>query len=127
MTTTVEGRERYNVAVRYPRDYRNDPQAIASEVLIPTPSGGTVPLSEVAEVSLAQGPSMIRTENAQLALYIFVDFRDRDIGGYVADAQEAVASQVDFPPGYYVTWSGQFEYLERAKQRLADRGAADRC
>ncbi len=119
VTTTVEGRERYDVAVRYPRDYRNDPQAIASQVLIPTPSGGTVPLSEVAEVSLAQGPSMIRTEDAHLALYIFVDFRDRDIGGYVADAQKAVASQVEFPPGYYVTWSGQFEYLERAKHRLA--------
>jgi len=119
VTTTVEGRERYNVAIRYPRDYRNDPQAIASQVLIPTPSGGTVPLGEVADVSLAQGPSMIRTEDAQLALYIFVDFRDRDIGSYVADAQDAVASQVDFPPGYYVTWSGQFEYLQRAKHRLA--------
>ena len=118
VTTTVEGRERYNVAIRYPRDYRDNPEAIASEVLIPTAAGGTVPLSEVAGVSLGQGPSMIRTENAQLALYIFVDFRDRDIGGYVADAQEAVASQVDFPPGYYVTWSGQFEYLERARQRL---------
>jgi copper/silver efflux system protein len=118
VTTTVEGRERYNVAVRYPRDYRDDPEAIANEVLIPIPSGGTVPLSEVATVSLAQGPSMIRTENAQLALYIFVDFRDRDIGGYVADAQRAVAEQVTFPPGYYVTWSGQFEYLERAKERL---------
>jgi len=69
-------------------------------------------------VSLSQGPSMIRTEDAQLALYIFVDFRDRDIGGFVADAQQAVAEQVDFPPGYYVTWSGQFEYLERAKKRL---------
>ena len=118
ITTTVEGRERYNVAIRYPRDYRSNPEAIASEVLIPTPAGGTVPLSEVADVSLSQGPSMIRTENAQLALYIFVDFRDRDIGGFVADAQKAVASQVDFPPGYYVTWSGQFEYLERAKARL---------
>jgi len=118
ITTTVEGRERYNVALRYPRDYRNNPQAIANEVLIPTPSGGTVPLSEVATISLAQGPSMIRTENAQLALYIFVDFRDRDIGSYVADAQSAVADQVTFPPGYYVTWSGQFEYLERAERRL---------
>jgi len=118
ITTTVEGRERYNVAVRYPRNYRNDPHAIANEVLIPTPNGGTVPLGEVAEVSLSQGPSMIRTEDAQLALYIFVDFRGRDIGGFVADAQKAVASQVDFPPGYYVTWSGQFEYLERAKKRL---------
>ncbi len=118
ITTTVEGRERYNVAVRYPRNYRNDPHAIANEVLIPTPNGGTVPLGEVAEVSLSQGPSMIRTEDAQLALYIFVDFRGRDIGGFVADAQKAVASQVDLPPGYYVTWSGQFEYLERAKERL---------
>ncbi|WP_108682899.1 efflux RND transporter permease subunit [Methyloceanibacter sp. wino2] len=118
VTTTVEGRERYKVAVRYPRDYRNDPQAIANEVLIPTPAGGTVPLSEVATVTVAQGPSMIRTENAQLALYIFVDFRDRDIGSYVADAQKAVAESVDFPPGYYVTWSGQFEYLQRAEMRL---------
>ncbi|XSG81484.1 MAG: efflux RND transporter permease subunit [Methyloligella sp. ZOD6] len=118
VTQTVEGRERYNVAVRYPRNYRNDPHAIANQVLIPTPDGGTVPLGEVAEVSLSQGPSMIRTEDAQLALYIFVDFRDRDIGSFVADAQKAVADQVDFPPGYYVTWSGQFEYLQRAKQRL---------
>ena len=118
VTTTVEGRERYTVAIRYPSDYRNNPDAIGSELLIPTPAGGTVPLSEVANVSLGQGPSMIRTEDAQLALYIFVDFRDRDIGGYVAEAQKAVQSQVDLPPGYYVTWSGQFEYLERAKQRL---------
>jgi Cu(I)/Ag(I) efflux system membrane protein CusA/SilA len=77
-----------------------------------------VPLGQVAKVSLAQGPSSIRTENAQLALYIFVDLRDRDIGSYVADAQKAVAAGVDFPPGYYATWSGQFEYLERAKARL---------
>jgi copper/silver efflux system protein len=80
--------------------------------------GGTVPLGQVAKVSLAQGPASIRTENAQLAVYIFVDFRDRDVGGYVADAQKAVTSQVKFPPGTYVTWSGQFEYLERAKARL---------
>jgi Cu(I)/Ag(I) efflux system membrane protein CusA/SilA len=118
VTTTVEGRERYKVAVRYPRDYRNNPQAITNEVLIPTPAGGTVPLGEVATVTVAQGPSMIRTENAQLALYIFVDFRDRDIGSYVADAQKAVAENVDFPTGYYVTWSGQFEYLQRAEKRL---------
>src|SRR6516164_5906537 len=70
------------------------------------------------QVSLAQGPASVRTENSQLAAYIFVDFRDRDVGGYVADAQKAVASQIQFPPGYYVTWSGQFEYLERAKARL---------
>jgi copper/silver efflux system protein len=118
VTTTVEGRERYTVSIRYPRDYRSDPQAIATEVLIPIADGGTVPLGQVAKVSLAQGPASIRTENAQLAAYIFVDFRDRDVGGFVADAQKAVASQIQFPPGYYVTWSGQFEYLERAKTRL---------
>jgi Cu(I)/Ag(I) efflux system membrane protein CusA/SilA len=118
VTTTVEGRERYTVSIRYPRDYRSDPESISKEVLIPTPDGGTVPLGEIAKVTRGQGPSSIRTEDAQLVLYIFVDFRDRDIGSYVADAQKAVASQVQFPPGYYVTWSGQFEYLQRAKQRL---------
>jgi copper/silver efflux system protein len=118
VTTTVEGRERYTVSIRYPRDYRSDPEAIADQVLIPMPDGGTVPLREVAKVSLAQGPSSIRTENAQLATYIYVDIRDRDIGSYVADAQKAVAAQVTFPPGYYAIWSGQFEYLERAKARL---------
>jgi Cu(I)/Ag(I) efflux system membrane protein CusA/SilA len=118
VTTTVEGRERYTIIIRYPRDYRSDPQAIASQVLVPLPDGGTVPLGEVAKVSLAPGPSSIRTENAQLAGYIYVDFRDRDLGGYVADAQKAVATQIKFPPGYYITWSGQFEYMERAKSRL---------
>jgi Cu(I)/Ag(I) efflux system membrane protein CusA/SilA len=117
VTTTVEGRERYTVSIRYPRDYRSDPQAIATQVLIPA-AEGAVPLGQVAKVSLAQGPASIRTENAQLAVYIYVDFRDRDVGGYVADAQRAVASEVKFPPGYYVSWSGQYEYLERAKERL---------
>ncbi|MDO8874582.1 MAG: CusA/CzcA family heavy metal efflux RND transporter [Pseudolabrys sp.] len=118
VTTTVEGRERYTVSIRYPRELRSDPHAIATQVLIPLPNGGTVPLGEVAKVGLAKGPSTIRTENAQLAAYIYVDLRDRDIGSYVADAQKAVAAQVKFPPGYYVTWSGQFEYMERAKARL---------
>jgi Cu(I)/Ag(I) efflux system membrane protein CusA/SilA len=119
ITTTVEGRERYTVSIRYPRDYRSDPQLIATEVLIPMPDGGgTVPLGQVAKVSLAQGPANIRTENSQLAAYIFVDLRDRDLGSYVADAQKAVTAGMKFPPGYYVTWSGQFEYLQRAKARL---------
>jgi Cu(I)/Ag(I) efflux system membrane protein CusA/SilA len=119
VTTTVEGRERYAVSLRYPRDLRSDPASIATQVLVPIANGGTVPLGEIAKVSLARGPATIRTENSQLAVYIYVDLRDRDLGGYVADAQKAVASQVKFPPGYYVTWSGQFEYLERAKARLA--------
>ncbi len=118
VTTTVEGRERYAVSMRYPRDLRSDPQAIATQVLIPLAQGGTVPLGEIAKVNLARGPATIRTENAQLAVYIYVDLRDRDIGGYVADAQQTVAKEVKFPPGYYVSWSGQFEYMERAKARL---------
>ena len=118
VTTTVEGRERYGVNIRYPRDLRSNPQAIASDVLIPLPSGGTVPLGDVASVKLARGPTTIRTENGELAVYIFVDIRDRDLGGFVADAKRAVAEKVKFPAGSYVTWSGQFEYLERAEARL---------
>jgi len=118
VTTTVEGRERYTVNIRYPRDLRSNPQSIANDVLVPLPNGGTVPLGEVASVKLTRGPTTIRTENGQLATYIYVDIRDRDLGGYVAEAQKAVAARVKFPTGYYVTWSGQFEYLERAEARL---------
>jgi Cu(I)/Ag(I) efflux system membrane protein CusA/SilA len=118
ITTTVEGRERYGVNLRYPRDLRSDPQSIARDVLVALPGGGTVPLGEVAAIKLTRGPTSIRTENGQLAVYIFVDIRDRDLGGYVADAKAAVAASVQFPPGNYVVWSGQFEYLERATARL---------
>jgi Cu(I)/Ag(I) efflux system membrane protein CusA/SilA len=118
VTTTVEGRERYTVNVRYPRDLRSNPQAIASDVLVPLPNGGTVPLGEVASIKLTRGATTIRTENGQLAVYIFVDIRDRDLGGYVAEAQKAVAASVTMPSGYYVTWSGQYEYLQRAEARL---------
>ena len=119
VTTTVEGRERFAVNVRYPRELRDDPQSIATEVLVAAPNGTQVPLGQLAHISFSQGPSSIRTENAQLALYIFVDMRGRDIGGYVDQARAAVASQVKFPPGTYAVWSGQFEYLERAKARLS--------
>jgi Cu(I)/Ag(I) efflux system membrane protein CusA/SilA len=119
ITTTVEGRERYTVAIRYPRDLSSDPQAIAKDVLVALPSGGgTVPLGELADVRLTQGATSIRTENARLATYIFVDIRDRDLGGYVAAAQKAVAEQVQLPAGTYLVWSGQFEYLQRAEARL---------
>jgi copper/silver efflux system protein len=118
VTTTVEGRERYTVNIRYPRDLRSNPQSIANNVLVPLPNSGAIPLGEVASIKLTRGPTAIRTENGQLAAYVFVDFRDRDLGGYVAEAQKAVAASVKFPPGYYVTWSGQFEYLERAEARL---------
>jgi Cu(I)/Ag(I) efflux system membrane protein CusA/SilA len=118
VTTTVEGRQRYSVNLRYPRGFRSDPQAIAREVLIDSPTGAAIPLGQLARIELSQGPSTIRTENALLALYIFIDIRGRDLGGYVADAKRAVESEVSFPPGYFVQWSGQFEYLERAKARL---------
>ncbi|GAC1327649.1 MAG: CusA/CzcA family heavy metal efflux RND transporter [Beijerinckiaceae bacterium] len=118
ITTTVEGRQRYTVNMRYPRDLRSDPQSIARDVLVPMPAGGAVPLGEVASVSLTRGPSSIRTENGQLAVYLYVDIRDRDLGSYVADAQAAVKASIKFPPGSYVVWSGQYEYLERATARL---------
>ncbi|WP_333840310.1 efflux RND transporter permease subunit [Pelomicrobium sp.] len=119
VTTTVEGLERFGVIVRYPRELRDDPQKIATQVLVPIMGGAMIPLGQVASVKLIKAPPSIRTENALLAAYIFVDIRDRDIGGYVADAQKAVLEKVKFPPGYYATWSGQFEYMERAKQRLS--------
>ncbi len=118
ITTTVEGRERYTVAIRYPRALRSDPQAIAKDVLVSLPGGGTVPLGEVADIKLTQGATSIRTENAKLATYIFVDIRDRDLGGYVADAKRVVAEKVKLPVGTYLVWSGQYEYLERAEARL---------
>ncbi|MFN7888369.1 MAG: efflux RND transporter permease subunit, partial [Betaproteobacteria bacterium] len=122
-TTTVEGRARYGVIVRYPRSARDSPEHIAREVLVPVAAGmgqpaAMVPLGQLAKVQIAQGPSVIRTENALLSAYIYVDVRDRDIGGFVADAQRAVREQVDFPPGMYALWSGQFEYLQRAVDKL---------
>jgi len=119
ITTTIEGRERYGVSIRYPRAVRSDPERIAREVLVPVEGGASVPLGQVANIRLTQGPASIRTENAQLAAYIFIDVRDRDLGGFVADARRAVAEKVKFPPGYYALWSGQFEYYERAQARLA--------
>ncbi|MEC4593972.1 MULTISPECIES: efflux RND transporter permease subunit [Nitrospirillum] len=119
VTTTVEGRERYGVIVRYPRDLRGDPQAIATQVLVPVPSGAMVPLGDLASVAVTQGPPSIRTENAQLVGYVYVDMHGRDVGGYVAEAARTVAAQVTLPPGYRLEWSGQFEYLQRAKAKLA--------
>jgi Cu(I)/Ag(I) efflux system membrane protein CusA/SilA len=118
VTTTVEGRQRFVVNMRYPRDLRDSPKTVASDILVPMPAGGAVPLGEVAKVEPTRGPNTIRTENGQLATYVYVDIRDRDLGGYVADAQRAVQANVQFPPGYYVVWSGQYEYLERATARL---------
>jgi Cu(I)/Ag(I) efflux system membrane protein CusA/SilA len=118
VTETVEGRERYGVTVRYPRDFRDDPSAIAREVLVNAPDGTSIPLGQVAAIRIAQGPPSIRTENAQLVDYIYVDMQGRDLGGYVNDARKAVQDHVIMPPGYHIEWSGQFEYMERAAARL---------
>lgn len=118
VTNTVEGRERYGVIVRYPRELRSSPQAIAREVLVPLPNGAMVPLGQLASTRLEQGPTGIRTENAQLAVYVFIDVQGRDIGSYVADAQDLLSREIQVPKGVTLAWSGQYEYLERAKQRL---------
>jgi Cu(I)/Ag(I) efflux system membrane protein CusA/SilA len=118
VTTTVEGRERYGVNVRYPRGLRDDPDSIASQVLVPTTGGAMVPLGSVASVRVTTGPPSIRTENAQPVAYIYVDLQGRDLGSYVAEASRKVAAQVRMPPGYHIEWSGQFEYLQRAKAKL---------
>ena len=118
VTTTVEGRERYGVTVRYPRELRGDAQQIAREVLIPIMDGAMIPLGQVAKVVVAKGAPGIRTENALLSAYIYVDIRGRDIGSYVRDAKKAVTEQIKFPSGYYVTWSGQFENMERAIEKM---------
>ena len=118
VTTTVEGRERYGVNVRYPRGLRDDPEAIASQVLVPTMGGAMVPLGQIASIRVTLGPPSIRTENAQPVAYIYVDLQGRDLGGYVADAARKVAEQVRMPPGYHIEWSGQFEYLQRAEAKL---------
>jgi copper/silver efflux system protein len=119
VTTMVEGRERYGVTIRYPRDLRSDPEAIAQNVRVGMAGGGSVPLGDVAKLELRRGATSIRTENGQLALYVFVDIAGRDLGSYVGEARQAVKDAVKLPPGYMVAWSGQFEYLERAKARLA--------
>jgi Cu(I)/Ag(I) efflux system membrane protein CusA/SilA len=118
VTTTVEGLERFGVSVRYPRELRDTPERIAREVLVTSMDGAMIPLGQVARVSLSKGAPSIRTENALLSTYIYVDIRGRDIGSYVDEARKAVAAEVKFPPGYYATWSGQFEYMERAIAKM---------
>jgi Cu(I)/Ag(I) efflux system membrane protein CusA/SilA len=117
VTTTVEGRERYPVNVRYLRDYRSDVEHL-ERVLISTPSGAQIPLGQVADISLKTGPGMIRDENGRLSGYVYVDVSGRDIGSYVTDAKNAVREKVKVPAGYQLVWSGQYESMERVKQRL---------
>jgi Cu(I)/Ag(I) efflux system membrane protein CusA/SilA len=118
VTTIIQGRERFSAIVRYPRELRDDPSRIGTQVLVPVPGGAQVPLGELARIEVKMGAPGIRTENAMLAAYIYVDTRDSDLGRYVRAAQEAVAEQVQFPAGYYATWSGQYEYMQRAADKM---------
>ncbi len=117
VTTTVEGRERYGVNVRYGREFRDNVQALR-RVLVPTPSGAQVPMAQIADLKLLEGPSMIRDENGQLAGYVFVDMTGRDVGGYVQEAKQRVEERLDLPTGYTLVWSGQYENLARVRERL---------
>ena len=117
VTTTVEGRERFPVNVRYLRDYRSDLGAM-QRVLVSTPDGTQVPLTQIADIHTRNGASMIRDENGRLSGYVYVDVSGRDIGGYVQDAKKAVLANVKLPAGYQLVWSGQYEFMERVRERL---------
>jgi len=117
VTHTVEGQARYPVNVRYPRERRDDMNDIR-RVRVPTPAGYTVPLQQIADIRIVDGPPMIKTENARKTVWIFVDTRDSDIGGFVKRLQHEVNRNVKLPSGYSIVWSGQFEYMERAAKRL---------
>jgi Cu(I)/Ag(I) efflux system membrane protein CusA/SilA len=117
ITETVEGLERYPVNLRYPREFRDNMESL-KRVLIPTPTGSQIPLISVAELNLRRGPPSIKSENARPNAWIYVDISTSDIGGFVSKAKEVLAQQVKIPAGYTVTWSGQFEYMERAAKRL---------
>jgi len=117
VSTTIEGRERYAVNVRYLRDYRSDIDSL-QRVLVATPSGAQIPLAQIADIRMRTGPGMIRDENGRLSGYVYVDVSGRDIGSYVRDAKLAVSEKVKVPAGYQLVWSGQYEFMQRVAQRL---------
>jgi len=114
----IAGRERYSVLVRYPRELRDTPDKIAS-ILVSTPGGAQVSLGQLARIAITRGSTLIKSENSYLENIVYVDVRDRDVGSYVADAQHLVAARLKLPPGYRLEWSGQFEAMQRANERLA--------
>ncbi len=117
VSTTVEGRERYSINIRYPRDLRSDLDELR-RVLVTTMNGVQVPITDLADVSLSSGPSMIRDENGMLAGYVFVDIAGRDVGSYVDEAKKAVERDLELPTGYSLIWSGQYENMLRVRERL---------
>ena len=114
---TIEGRERYPINVRYPRELRQDLEGI-KRVLVTTPAGAHIPLAQLAEIRTTTGPPSIRDENGALAGIVFVDVAGRDLGSYVRDVQALIRDRIALPPGYSLGWGGQYQYLERAKARL---------
>jgi Cu(I)/Ag(I) efflux system membrane protein CusA/SilA len=114
---TVEGLERYPINVRYPRELRDDPESLR-EILVTSSSGVQVPLGQLATIDVHQGPPGIKTENARPNAWVFVDLETSDLGGWVEQARQRVAAEVELPAGYTIFWSGQYEYMERAKSRL---------
>lgn len=117
ITTTVEGRERYTINVRYARDLRSDIDRLR-RVLVPIEGGTQVPLAELANIKVASGPAMIRDEDGMLSGYVYVDLADRDVGSYVEDAKRKVSEELELPTGYSLVWSGQYENMLRVKERL---------
>jgi Cu(I)/Ag(I) efflux system membrane protein CusA/SilA len=117
ISTTIEGRERYSINLRYPRDLRGELDQL-ERVLVMAPMGRQVPLKELADIALVNGPAMIRDENGMLAGYVYVDITGRDVGGYVEDAKRAVAAELKLPTGYSIVWSGQYENMLRVRERL---------
>ncbi|MEO8268484.1 MAG: efflux RND transporter permease subunit, partial [Aureliella sp.] len=118
VTSTVEGLERYPVNLRYPAELRDSIPAL-EQTLVATPSGAQVPLAQLAHIETIQGPPMIKSENARLTSWVFVDIAGIDVGTYVTNAQKVVADAVELPQGYNIVWSGQFEYMQQARQRLS--------
>ncbi|HET8729314.1 MAG TPA: efflux RND transporter permease subunit [Alphaproteobacteria bacterium] len=114
---TVEGLQRFPINVRYPRELRDSPEKLGQLPII-TAAGATIPVSSVADIEITDGPPMIKSENARLSGWVYVDIRGRDLGSFVRDAKRAVTEAVKLPPGYSIAWSGQFEYLERAAKRM---------
>jgi len=117
VTTTIEGRARFPVNVRYPRELRDNIERL-SQVLVPTANGAQVPISQIADIRKVNGPAMIRDENGMLAGYVFVDLETSDVGGYVEKAKEIVRDKLALPAGYSLTWSGQYENMLRVRERL---------
>lgn len=118
LTKTVEGLERYPVNLRYQRDYRENIPAL-ERVLVPLPSGGSVPLDQLGDIEVVKGPPMIKSENARPNTWVFVDLETSDIGTYIQNAKDAIAKDITLPPGYSIKWSGQYEYMERASKHLS--------